>query len=80
VRAKEKTRGLLEERVERDAWRGTLDALTRLRDARRAEAEAERRRAEVEVENKNAYMSGYRCCCIVVCITTVVSHLGCTKA
>jgi hypothetical protein len=35
---KEQTRGLLEERVERDAWRGVLDALTRLRDARRAEA------------------------------------------
>ncbi|KAH9976047.1 hypothetical protein BJV74DRAFT_862328 [Russula compacta] len=41
VNAKEKTRGLLEERVERDAWHGVLDALTRLRDARRAEAEAE---------------------------------------
>jgi len=38
--AKEKTRGLLEERVERDAWRGAFDALTRLIDARRA-AEAE---------------------------------------
>ncbi len=35
---KEQTRGLLEERVERDAWGGVLDALTRLRDARRAEA------------------------------------------
>jgi hypothetical protein len=35
---KEQTRGLLEERVERDAWHGVLDALTRLRDARRAEA------------------------------------------
>lgn len=34
---KEQTRGLLEERVERDAWHGVLDALTRLRDARRAE-------------------------------------------
>ncbi|KAI9453284.1 hypothetical protein F5148DRAFT_1277468 [Russula earlei] len=34
----QKTRGLLEERVERDAWQGALDALTRLRDARRAEA------------------------------------------
>jgi len=34
---KEQTRGLLEERVERDAWGGVLDALTRLRDARRAE-------------------------------------------
>lgn len=43
VDAKEKTRGLLEERVERDAWHGVLDALTRLRDARRAEAEAEGR-------------------------------------
>jgi hypothetical protein len=40
--AKEKTRGLLEERVERDAWRGALDALTRLMDARRA--------AEVETQ------------------------------
>jgi len=39
--AKEKTRGLLEEHVERDAWRGALDALTRLMDARRA-AGAER--------------------------------------
>ncbi len=36
--SKEKTRGLLEERVERDAWRGALDALTRLMEARRAEA------------------------------------------
>ncbi|KAH9030131.1 hypothetical protein EDB85DRAFT_1455323 [Lactarius pseudohatsudake] len=35
---KDQTRGLLEERVERDAWHGVLDALTRLRDARRAEA------------------------------------------
>jgi hypothetical protein len=53
---------LLEERVERDAWRGALDALTRLRDARRAEAEAEveaaRRRAEVEDEDGNVYMGG----------------------
>jgi len=61
-RAKEKTRGLLEERVERDAWRGALDALTRLRDARRAEAEAEveaaRRRAGVEDEDGNVYMGG----------------------
>lgn len=56
ARPREKTRGLLEERVERDAWRGALDALTRLRDARRAEAEAERRRAEVE--DGNVYMSG----------------------
>lgn len=39
--AKEKTRGLLEERVERDAWRGALDALTRLIEARRAAAEAQ---------------------------------------
>ncbi|KAI0046688.1 hypothetical protein FA95DRAFT_1341767 [Auriscalpium vulgare] len=36
-----KTRGLQEERVERDAWRGVLDALTRLRDAQ-AEAEGEK--------------------------------------
>ena len=36
AQAKEKTRGLLEERVERDAWRGALDALTRLMDARHA--------------------------------------------
>jgi hypothetical protein len=55
AREKEKTRGLLEERVERDAWRGALDALTRLRDARRAEAEEERRRAGVE--DGNVYMS-----------------------
>ncbi|KAF8496247.1 hypothetical protein F5888DRAFT_1615085, partial [Russula emetica] len=40
--AKEKTHGLLEEHVERDAWRGALDALTRLMDARRA-AEAQPR-------------------------------------
>ena len=39
--AKEKTRGLLEERVERDAWRGALDALTRLMDARRATESAD---------------------------------------
>jgi hypothetical protein len=40
--AKEKTRGLLEERVERDAWRGALDALARLMDAKRAsEAESQ---------------------------------------
>lgn len=38
--SKEKTRGLLEERVERDAWRGALNALTRLMDVGRA-AEAE---------------------------------------
>ena len=55
-RAREKTRGLLEERVERDAWRGALDSLTRLRDAKRSKAEAERRRAEVGDEN--VYMSG----------------------
>ncbi|KAF8487528.1 hypothetical protein DFH94DRAFT_707025 [Russula ochroleuca] len=42
AQAKEKTRGLLEERVERDAWRGALDALTRLMEARRA-AEAQPR-------------------------------------
>jgi hypothetical protein len=54
-KAKERTRGLLEERVESDAWRGALDALTRLRDARRAEAEAERRRAEGD--DGNVYMS-----------------------
>ena len=47
---KEQTRGLLEERVERDAWRGVLDALTRLRDARRAEA-AERGMAAAEGED-----------------------------
>ena len=42
--AKEKTRGLLEERVERDAWRGALYALTRLIDSRHAaEAEAQPR-------------------------------------
>ncbi|KAI9462037.1 hypothetical protein F5148DRAFT_1286508 [Russula earlei] len=49
AKAKEKTRGLLEERVERDAWQGALDALTKLRDARRAEVEAELRRTEGEV-------------------------------
>jgi hypothetical protein len=44
AQAKEKTRGLLEERVERDAWRGALDALTRLMDSRRAaEVEAQPR-------------------------------------
>ncbi|KAH9960239.1 hypothetical protein BGW80DRAFT_1365509 [Lactifluus volemus] len=41
TKPKAKTRGLLEERVERDAWRGVLDALGRLRDARRAEVAAE---------------------------------------
>ena len=41
---KKKTRRLLEERVERDAWWGALDAFTRLMDARRAvEAEAQPR-------------------------------------
>ena len=30
---KEQTRGLLKERVERDAWGGVLDALTRLRES-----------------------------------------------
>ena len=41
---KEKTRRLFEERVERDAWRGALDALTRLMEARRAaKAEAQPR-------------------------------------
>ena len=42
AQAKEKTRGLLEECVERDAWRGALDALTRLMDAKHA--------AEVEAQ------------------------------
>jgi hypothetical protein len=47
AKTKERTRGLLEERVERDAWHGVLNALTRLRDARRAEAaELEGRTAE----------------------------------
>ena len=46
-------RGFLEELVERDAWHGVLDALTRLRDARRAEAE--RRRAGGE--DVDSYMS-----------------------
>ena len=58
AKVKEKTRGLLEERVERDAWSGVLDALTRLRDARRAEAaaaEVERRRAGGE--DVDSYMS-----------------------
>ncbi|KAI0323113.1 hypothetical protein OF83DRAFT_14152 [Amylostereum chailletii] len=34
VKPKAKMQGLQEERIERDAWRGILDALTRLRDAR----------------------------------------------
>lgn len=35
------TRGLQEERIERDAWRAILDALTRLKEAKeREEAEA----------------------------------------
>lgn len=50
---KEQTRGLLEERVERDAWRGVLDALTRLRDVHRAEA-AEREMAAVAVTNEGS--------------------------
>jgi len=33
----QKSRGLQEERVERDAWMGTLDALTRLKQATEAE-------------------------------------------
>ncbi|KAH8982411.1 hypothetical protein EDB92DRAFT_123812 [Lactarius akahatsu] len=36
---KGQTRGLLEERVERDVWHDVLDALTRLRGARRAATE-----------------------------------------
>ncbi|KAI0064487.1 hypothetical protein BV25DRAFT_1822845 [Artomyces pyxidatus] len=36
-----KMRGLQEERVERDAWRGVLDALTRLRDAQTREDDVE---------------------------------------
>ena len=56
LRAREKTRGLLEERVERDPWRGALDALTRLRDAKRSKAEAERRRTKIEDED--VYVSG----------------------
>ena len=31
------SRGLQEERIERDAWRGVLDALTRIRDQRSKE-------------------------------------------
>lgn len=57
-RTRENTRGLLEERVERDSWRGALDALTRLRDARRAEAETKRRKVEDEDEDVNVYMGG----------------------
>lgn len=34
------SRGLQEERVERDAWRGILDALTRLKEAREQEENA----------------------------------------
>jgi hypothetical protein len=59
--AREKTRGLIEECVERDAWHGALDALTRLRDARRAEAEAEAEaeadRSRAKIEDGNVYMS-----------------------
>jgi len=32
-----KSRGLQEERVERDAWKGILDALTRLKQAKKDE-------------------------------------------
>ncbi|PCH34129.1 hypothetical protein WOLCODRAFT_62988 [Wolfiporia cocos MD-104 SS10] len=35
------SRGLQEERVERDAWKGILDALTRLKEARERERAAE---------------------------------------
>jgi len=35
----EKSRGLQEERIERDAWKGILDALTRLKQAKEREAE-----------------------------------------
>ena len=35
------SRGLQEERVERDAWIGILDALTRLKEARESEKEVE---------------------------------------
>ena len=35
------TRGLQEERVEKDAWKGILDALTRIKEARvREQAES----------------------------------------
>jgi hypothetical protein len=44
---------LLEEIVERDAWRGLLDALNQSRDARRAEAEWKR----VGGEDVDSYMS-----------------------
>jgi hypothetical protein len=54
---KAKTRGLLEERVERDAWRGVLDALGRLRDARRAEVAAEAEGRRVEDQDGDTYMS-----------------------
>lgn len=35
-----KTRGLQEERLDRDAWQGILDALTRIRDLRAQERAA----------------------------------------
>lgn len=35
-----KSRGLQEEHVEKDAWKGILDALTRLKQAKEQEAEA----------------------------------------
>jgi hypothetical protein len=56
TKTKEKTRGLLEERVERDAWRGVLEALTRLRDARRAEAAAELEGRTAEHGHGDSYM------------------------
>ena len=34
-----KSRGLQEERVERDAWKGILDALTRLKQAKERETQ-----------------------------------------
>ncbi|KAJ7150217.1 hypothetical protein C8R46DRAFT_499451 [Mycena filopes] len=39
--SKSKNRGLQEERVERDAWKGILDALTRLKAEQQAENEAQ---------------------------------------
>ena len=57
TKTKAKTRGLLEERVERDAWCGVLDALGRLRDARLAEAVAEAEGRRAEDQDGDSYMS-----------------------
>jgi len=59
-------------------WRGPVDALTRLRDARRSEAEAdaERRRAESEVGDVYMSVEVLVRCKVAECLTCGGTHIS----